>query len=95
MKLEEYPSETFCKYTNIVTGVLEYFESSRNCTGIGPLHIYVMRDVKWTQWGLRNTNLAKHSMKVEGYRLMFCLECLLSAVFLGGADCMESSSYQL
>ena len=26
MKLEEYPSETFCKYTNIVTGVLENFE---------------------------------------------------------------------
>ena len=26
MKPEEYPSETFCKYTNIVTGVLEYFE---------------------------------------------------------------------
>ena len=44
-----------------------------------------MRDVKWTQWGLRNTNLAKHSMKVEGYRLLFCLECLLSAVFLGAA----------
>ena len=26
MKPEEYPSETFCKYTNIVTGVLENFE---------------------------------------------------------------------
>ena len=26
MKPEEYPSETFCKYTNIVTGVLEYFQ---------------------------------------------------------------------
>ena len=23
---EEYPRETSCKYTNIVTGVLEYFE---------------------------------------------------------------------
>ena len=26
MKPEEYPSETFCKNTNIVTGVLENFE---------------------------------------------------------------------
>ena len=26
MKPEEYLNETFCKYTNIVTGVLEYFE---------------------------------------------------------------------
>ena len=29
MKPEEYPSETFCKYTNIVTGVLEYFERNK------------------------------------------------------------------
>ena len=26
MKPEEYPSKTLCKYTNIVTGVLKYFE---------------------------------------------------------------------
>ena len=31
MKPEEYPSETFCKYTNIVTGVLEYFERLSLC----------------------------------------------------------------
>ena len=30
MKPEEYPSETFCKYTNIVTGVLENFERIAN-----------------------------------------------------------------
>ena len=26
MNPEEYPSETFCKYTNVVTGVLKLFE---------------------------------------------------------------------
>ena len=38
MKPEEYPSETFCKYTNIVTGVLENFETRVVCTPI------------WNQW---------------------------------------------
>ena len=33
MKPEEYPSETFCKYTNIVTGVLENFERMNTRSG--------------------------------------------------------------
>ena len=32
MKPEEYPSETFCKNTNIVTGVLENFERKKTIT---------------------------------------------------------------
>ena len=32
MKPEEYPSETFCKNTNIVTGVLENFERKNTRT---------------------------------------------------------------
>ena len=30
MKPEEYPRETSCKYTNGVTGVLEYFANSED-----------------------------------------------------------------
>ena len=33
MKPEEYPRETSCKYTNIVTGVLEYFERMNTWSG--------------------------------------------------------------
>ena len=71
--------------TVCIRGTDTFSVLARSFCLIGPLHIYVMRDVKWTQWGLRHTNLAKHSMKVGGYRLLFCLECLLSAVFLGAA----------
>ena len=41
MKPEEYPSETFCKYTNIVTGVLENFE--RMNTRLGSLKSYLRK----------------------------------------------------
>ena len=40
MKPEEYPSETFCKNTNIVTGVLENFE--RMNTRSGSLKVILM-----------------------------------------------------
>ena len=33
MKPEEYPRKTSCKYTNVVTGVLEYFERMNTRSG--------------------------------------------------------------
>ena len=80
----------FVSYTRVSRNAVAH--SNQRRYAIGPLHIYVMRDVKWTQWGLRNTNLAKHSMKVEGYRLLFCLECLLSQCCVPG--CSSDGTFQ-